>query len=334
MSQPLAPSVRPSLSNYPSAVSTTIPSKEGGTKVVGGCNRYQWYRRTGIPATDPGNVNWELSARIGDYYHELLSDLVDEYGFQLGLQRISKENSIYDSLINLSGRSDLLLWDHHLGEPIGVEIKSVGDWKSKKCLETPSVEHVMQSMLYLHYYKEHIPADQKAPDRWYIWYIARSENWELKGRKNVSPFTQIWDFYVTLDDGHAVVHTPTGIKHWKDITIQGIWKRYEDLDEKVKSGLVPDRDYQLKYSEERIAGMHKLGLLEFKKDQAVVEKWLKKGGKEGELQMDLGDFECRACSHKSLCWGLPQTYEAPNFSLPPKKEEKKGSKVSSISPIL
>jgi len=295
--------------------------------IIGACNRQGWYRRKGINPTEPGNVNWELAAVQGNYLHEMLSDLMEEHGFSMGLSRIGKEQGLYDPRVSLSGRTDYMAWDHNLGEPIGIEIKSVGDWKSKKCLEFPADEHIMQSMLYLDYYQTHIPKGQAQINRWYIWYMARGENWDLKGKKNSSPFVQLWDFYLTLNpDGSAVVHTPNGPRHMPHLTISGMHERYAELEKADKDNVIPDRDFEMEHTEEVIAGMYKSDMLELKGQKDTVSKWLNKGGKKGELDLTLGDFACRACGWKSLCWGIPTTFELTEFDLPAQevvKEDKK-----------
>ena len=185
---------RPSSSNYPSAASQFVKRRDGNQYLIGSCMREQWYRRMGVQPTEAGNSNWSLSAVQGDYLHEMLSDLIVQHGVSMGLQQLGKETSIYDPDTRMSGRCDYLAWDIHREEPIGIEFKSVGDWKSKKCLEEPAEEHILQSMLYLDYYQNAIPDDQAQVKKWYIWYVARGEGWHLKGAKQLSPFVQLWDF--------------------------------------------------------------------------------------------------------------------------------------------
>jgi hypothetical protein len=39
-----------------------------------------------------------------------------------------------------------------------------------------------------------------------------------------------------------------------------------------------------------------------KGQSAEVEKWLEKGAKQGDLELDIGDFQCRYCNWRSLCY--------------------------------
>lgn len=319
LTSPLTRSVSPSLSNYPSAASVKVTRDDGSVEVIGSCNREQWYRRKGIRQSEVAVANWRLAALHGNAIHNLMSDLLDQHGFQMGIYRIAKEHKIYDSTISLSGRSDYVAWDKNLEEPIGIEFKSVGDWKSKKALEMPIEEHVLQAMIYLDYYRTHIFRGETKINRWYIWYIARSEGWHLKGPKNMSPFTQIWDFYITLGENKSPkIYAPSKIEEWNYITIDGIRDRYTELEEADRKDEIPDRDFQLKYSEEKIAGLYKLDKLELKKHKTAVEKWLKKGGEKGALDLDIGDFQCKCCEWKSICWGIP--YSPPQEGVGPLKD--------------
>lgn len=331
MKSPTLRSVKPSLSNYPSSASIEIDDPMGGKQILGSCNREQWYRRKGIPRSEEDNINWRLSAIQGDHLHAMMSELLAVHGFQMGIYPIAREQPMYSPSISLSGRVDCIAWDAKLDEPIGIEFKSVGDWKSKKCLIKPAIEHVMQSMLYLDYYKTNIPLGQKRINRWYIWYVARSEGWHLKGKDNSSPFTQLWDFYITLDsNGSPSVYGPQGTEHLKHLTIDKIKDRYKILEAADKKDIIPDRDFELRFSEERIAGLYKQDRIELKTHKTLIQSWLKKGGDTGKLPLELGDFQCRACGWQSLCWNKPYSFATSDFDLPKEeiiktKKENKGS---------
>lgn len=282
--------------------------------------REQWYRRSGIEPTEKGNSNWSLAAVQGEYLHEMMSDLLVTHGVAMGLQQLGKETSMYDPDTKMSGRCDYLAWDVQKSEPIGIEFKSVGDWKSKKCLEEPSEEHILQSMLYLDHFKRNIPDDQAQVKKWYIWYIARGEGWHLKGAKQLSPFVQLWDFYIELDDeGTPTVFTPRGPIKYTNLNVNKIKIRFRQLNDHVETNSTPDRDCELKYSEETIVGMFKSGMIEFKGQKDTIDKWLNKGATPGGLGLEMGDGQCKFCGWKSLCWELPYTSSKPTFNLPKEK---------------
>ena len=313
---------RPSTSNYPSSASQFVIRPNGGKQLIGNCNREQWYRRTGIKPTEGGNSNWSLAAVQGEYLHEMMSDLIVTHGVAMGLQQLGKETSLYDEEIKLSGRCDYLAWDLKDDEPVGIEFKSVGDWKSKHCLEEPAEEHILQSMLYLDYYQRKIPENQTQINKWYIWYVARGEGWHLKGAKQLSPFVQLWDFYITLDnDGVPTVHTPRGPIKYNHLSISAIKERFVDLNKAIEENSIPERDCVKQYSEESIVGMYKADMIPLKGQKGTIEKWLGNGAEKGKLGLEMGDAQCRFCGWTSLCWDLPCKPSQPKFNLPAAKKE-------------
>lgn len=310
----------------PSAASVKI-SNNDETRVVGACQRQQFYRVKGFKEDHllEINVDWALAAMMGDQMHKLMSELIDNYGFAMGLQRIAAEHSIYNSMLNLRGRSDLILWDTKANEPVGVEIKSVGEYKSKEAMESPIEEHVLQSVVYLHHYNTHIPNDQKKITKWYIWYICRTENWTTKSKAHGSDITNMWDFCIELQDGIPVITTASGKQKWTDFSIIKINERYRELLDYLDKNLVPPRDYEIIYSEEKIAGLYKKDKLARKTDKDIVEKWLDKGAKPGALKLVMGDFECKVCDYKDRCWQGKDNKDIDMFSNLPKILQQKNT---------
>lgn len=319
ITEPAIPHYKRSTSINPSAASVRL--LDG--KVVGACNRQQYYRITQEePESGSPNPDWILSSIMGDNLHSFLCQIIDTYGFQMGLQKITAEHPIYDPRVGLSGRSDLIVWDHNTDEPVGIEIKSIGEYKCKKAVEEPIGEHVLQSVVYLDFYNKNIPEGQKKITKWYIWYLSRSENWTIKSKPHNSDLTILWDYRIELDNGVPIVKTSTFSQRWVEYSVEKIYERYQSLVDHVKTNTVPPRDYEIKYSEERIAGMHKLGELN-KTNSEVVEKWIKKGAPKGKLKLEMGDGECMFCDYKRLCWeGQRTTPRVDKFSnLPEVKKE-------------
>jgi len=317
--RPAIRSGRRSRSNHPSAASVEVPCPISGTKILGGCLRQEYYRLTGEQSATDINPNWSMAAILGNTYQDTVRNLMLNNGFRMELDLIAEEHPIYVEDIDLSGRIDLVFWDRKNKEIMGIEVKSVGDYKSKKTIVEPDIEHVMQSMIYLDYYRKSIPKGMAHINKWYILYVARSEGWHLKNQKvNSSPFTNIWDFYITLEpDGSPTVWGPKGSNHIKDVTLEKIYERYEQLSLAVKEGKIPDRDFDLQYPEDKLTGLYKLGKMEFKKDQAVMESWIKRGAQEGQLALQMGDSQCRFCAWQSKCWNLEDDSETSGlFDLP------------------
>jgi len=331
LAQPSFEGIRKSVFFHPSSASVEVSSPIG-RKVIGSCLREQYYRVTDEPTTSVGEVDYSISAMIGDKISELVVELIDTHGFKMGLQRLAVEHSFFDPRINVSGRCDIIAWDYNSNEPVGLEIKSVGEYKASKTIEEPAEEHVMQAVLYLDYYRTFMPKDNALPKKWYIWYVSRTENYQIKSKKHNSPLTMLWDYYVTLDDeGIPTVHTSTKNIKMAHLAVKNIHARYHQLSDFINNKLLPPRDFDIKYSEEKITTLHQLGLLTRKADVEAVDKWLAKGAQKDKLKVEMGDFECKLCPWKEECWGLPKvTATRSKFNLPTKQEAQKTARTINI----
>lgn len=295
---------RKTTSFYPSSVSVEVP-QPWGTQVIGACLRQQYYRMNEEPTSNPGNPDYMISALLGDKVSELLVYLLDTYGFQMGIQRAATEHSFQDPRLNLSGRSDIIVWDYVQKELAGIEVKSVGAYKAAKTIEAPAEEHIMQAVLYLDFYRTFIKEGDARPKKWYIWYFSRTENYSIKGKKHGSPLEMIWDFFITLDsDDNPVVHTPTSSRAYKHLNLKNIHERFNRLKVFIDTKTLPPRDYDIAYSEEKLTTLYKCGQFTRKADEEKIQKWLDKGAKEGKLKLEMGDFECQLCVWKDKCWNI------------------------------
>lgn len=321
----LSPSFRSqkkSIFFHPSSASVETES-ETGKEVIGSCHREQYYRLTEEPTTNVGEPDYAISAAIGDKVSELIVQLIDTHGFKMGLQRLAVEHSFYDPRINVSGRCDIIAWDFTTNEPVGIEVKSVGEYKASKTMDAPSDEHIMQAVIYLDYYRTFIPAGQIIPKKWYIWYCSRTENYSIKSKKHGSPFTMLWDYFITLEDnGTPVIHSHAKSVRMPHLGVTKIHERYKRLEGYVAAKALPPRDYDLSYSPEKITTLYKSDKLTRKADKEVIEKWLNKGAPAGKLKIEMGDFECKMCPWQDKCWNKETQIEIQNtLSNLPKIEE-------------
>lgn len=324
------PEQRRSSGINPSSASIQYEDQAGFTKTVGGCIRQSYYKMTGAAKDEGGEVvsDWVLAAIMGDKLHELLVGMIDRFGFAMGIQRVAEEHSIYDEITGLSGRTDLIAWDHNRSEPIGIEIKSISEYKCKKAVEQPIEDHVLQSIVYLDYYNKRIPDDQKKINKWYLWYLARSENWTIKSKPHLSEFTSLWDYCIELDQGVPVIRLPNGSsQRWSWLQVDKIYERYSQLLDYVDKKTVPPRDYELVYSDEKTLALHNAGQIERKTDRDAIDRWVKKGCPPGKLKVVLGDGACRFCEYSKLCWEGKQASSEAVFSNFPKSAPPKPKSV-------
>lgn len=287
---------KPGVTNWPSSLSVRTPDG-----ILGACARKVWYSRKGYPSSREVNPNYLFSAMMGDYIESLVVDLFQRTSAWTRLFPIAVQTPFYLEDMNLSGKIDIILENIDSGSLAGVDVKSVSAFKTSLCLPRPDISNALQCFAYLHHFSEknifggHL-------DRWYILYVSRSETWELKSKKNTSPLMQIWDFCIEKKDDHMVISTPSGVLEYPEVSVSALHERQAEIDKACQADDPPPREYKLKYSEEEILGKYKQDKLRFKKDKTAVEKWLKAGAKEGELDLELGDFECMVCPYKDLCW--------------------------------
>ena len=323
---------RRSNSLNPSAASIQFTDVSGNIKTIGGCHRQSFYKMTG-ERPDDGivvNVDWTFSALTGEKMHELLVNMISNFGFAMGIQLLAEEHTIYDEVSRLSGRTDMIAWDYNKDEPIGIEMKSIGEYKCKSAVEQPIEEHVLQSVVYLDFYNKNIPPGQKRITKWYLWYISRTENWTIKAKPHNSQFTMLWDYCIELDGDVPIVTLSNGTKQrWTQFSVSEIYKRYGKLKKEVDSKSLPARDYEQTYSEEKILALHKAGQISRKTDRDSIDRWVKKGAPPGKLKVTLGDGECMFCEYSKRCWEgtVPKNTKVfSNFPLeatPQKKEPAK-----------
>lgn len=317
---------------HPSSASIKLDSGQ----VIGTCLRQQYYRITESFITNKGQTDHKFSAMIGDQLHEFVVNLIKNNGYIMDLQFIAAEDSFYDPDNNIGGRIDIIAWDTKAKEVIGIDTKTVAEYKAGICISAPAPEHIMQCMIYLYVYNKQIPENMPKIKKWYIWYISRTENYAIKSKKHGSPLAMAWDCYITLDDidGSVFVHTNDGIYHYKEYTIDKVLKRYKDLSFYLESNIIPPRDYELTFSEEKILGMYKTGTLTRKADIEKVEKWVKKGAISGNLGIEMGDGECGFCPYKDLCWNNNPTPIISNkFNLVQKDIPKINSKIPPLTSL-
>jgi hypothetical protein len=283
---------------YPSEASIEVNGE-----IVGACHReayFDWFGYEEEGAVNPDSI---LAAEMGNWMHDGLVESYRARPIETGLTVLSAEQPFFNKDELISGRTDIFMMDNASGEIFGVDIKSVGEWAGKKCYLQPKLDHIIQCALYLWEYQNTARQGKREINKWIILYISRDENWDLKKNIHGSLFKYLWQFTVSFEDEHVVVQNQAGVvTKYKDITTEGIIKRYRIFLDHVKNKNLPERDFEAQYSEEKIVGMYELGTLPFKKDIAAVEKWMKKGAAEGQLNMSIGDDACFFCRHKGKCY--------------------------------
>jgi len=295
---PAVSTIRPNTGLYPASASIKINDTQHGA-----CHRqeyYRWYKYEPTSVSDPEGV---LTTTMGDAIHIMIATILKNHVQETDIVVLSEEQSFYDSVEFISGRTDLFLKDLKTGLLHGCDVKSVGEYKAGMVIDQPDITHILQCAVYLDQFNKSAKINNsKQVSDWIILYVARNESWKLKKYPHGSLFKYMWQFSINLDKGYITVVSQNGAtKEYPEITMEKVYEQYRILIKKIRAKELPDRDFQIQYSEDRITGMYKSDQLN-KTNGAIVEKWLEKGAKAGELKLDIGDYQCKFCQWAGLCY--------------------------------
>jgi len=281
--------------------------RPGNTIKKGACLRAQYYSWYGYPKSLQGNPRLSRIRDMGNY----ISDMFVKDFMVAGIY-VAHEVSFHIPEINVSGRFDVMIKDPYSSpklpmrpspkDLIGVELKSTGGYmnirgpviSTKDHPLAPKPEHVLQSMVYLNYYKKF------GVSKWLLIYVDRADlNWV--------PHT------LTLDvQGSVHISNEEQNLHWPEFTIGAIYSRYKELWTCIENKNLPDRDYSIQYSNTKIAQLYTDGLLN-KTETGQVERIIRKKGKTTDNDdpiIQKGDFQCAYCDYKDKCWSnLPESVD-------------------------
>lgn len=260
---------------YPSQASCTYKNEYGEDAIAGKCMRAVYWETKGVKQTNPVTARGE---RIFGYGKMVESFEVEQYK-RMGIWR-GNNVKFFNQTHNLSGEADCIVYDDSRKAFRGVEIKSGYDYKFRsEVLGTatkpgkPKLDHLMQTMIYVDYFK--FPFN--------IVYVDRGN-------------AQRGEYEITLnDDGTPNID---GKRLNIGISFPKIVARFKELGKCLDDNVVPKRDYQLRYSKERLEVLSQTKRLR-KKQAEEYDK---------SKDLDIGDFQCGYCIYRDYCW---------------KKEEKK-----------
>lgn len=116
------------------------------------------------------------------------------------------------------------------------------------------------------------------------------------------------EYLIDVDSDNSIVYrqvAPYVAKEVKTkISIESILDQYAYIQKRLDSGVVPERDFELSYSQERIALMYERGELG-KVDSERFEKhqdFLNGRRKRSIKPVEKGDWQCRLCQWKNVCY--------------------------------
>ena len=258
-------------SNYPSSLSIRHVNSYGESEVIGGCNRFNFYRRRGDTKTDKGGLSNMLTMKAGKAVEEIIVGYLKCMGIWRG-----NNVRFYNRVYNISGEVDVFV---ELDDLDLVEIKTgygmyfdknvLGvEWKKKVKEGYPKIEHLIQTATYLEKFKE-------ITNKLRLLYFNRGS------------FLFSEEFIITLDKkGIISVDGKPSI-----VTLRGIRERILELEDYIEQGKLPPRDYALKYSEEKAKALIESG----RKKKYWLGNWKRNKG-------IVGDWQCTYCDFKSKCF--------------------------------
>ena len=255
--------------NHPSQASCVIKNEYGEDGIAGSCLREVFWQHKGVKETNPMTARGARICAVGKMVERFE---VEQYK-QMGIWRGNNVKFV-DPKTNISGEADCIVWDKEKSSNLGVEIKSGYDYKFRvEVIGTPTrpgkpkLDHLLQTMLYIDYFK--FP--------FHLVYLDRGN----AARK---------EYEITLNgDGTPNID---GKKVINGISVPRCLSRFKELEEMVKDNTLPRRDFQLKYSRDRVEFLNNSKRL----NKGQTEEF------EKSKDVDMGDWQCGYCGYKDYCW--------------------------------
>ena len=242
----------------------------------------------------------------GQLYEDYCVDLAKESGVF-----IAGQTSVYIPPFNVSGKIDLVVINPETSKYHIVEVKSVYGFNANSVLGTdaqhkkgfmgePRESHLMQLGIY----------------QW--WYGNASDDFDyallVYGSRDTGRYGEYKLTVEEAEDGLEYIFYQgcapiTTSKVNSGISIKSIMENYKRILNALENRVIPPRDYDLLYSQDKIKHMYESGQLG-KVDTAQYEK-RKKQIEEGKSRVvkpvEKGDWQCRLCEYKNICYNSDST---------------------------
>lgn len=255
--------------HHPSSASCIIKNEYGEDEVVGKCLRHVFWSHKSVKPTNPMTARGARICSVGKMVERFENEKYKELGIWRG-NSVKFINYNY----NVSGEADCIVWDEEKKSLRGVELKTGYDYKFRSEVigsptrpGKPKYEHLIQTMFYVDYFK--FPFN--------IVYIDRGNAARAEYEITMNP------------DGTPNID---GKKLGVGISIPKCVARFKELEAHLKDNTLPKRDFQIKYSKDRIDVLSKTRRL----GKGQAEEFAK------NKDLDIGDWECSYCDYKDYCW--------------------------------
>lgn len=304
---------------WPSSATAIVDNK-----VMGKCRRQAYYRyatdlynfspkyshleeliSTIKEAKLPPSLYTQWIWKQGELYEQHCIDLARDSGIYVGTQV-----SVYIPAFNVSGKIDLIVLNPETSTYHIVEVKSVYGFNANSVIGTdashrmgklgePRDAHLMQLGIYQWWYGN--------PKSWGPGILLYGSRDTGRAAEYLVTVEEVDSLDYIFYQGQYPVKTD---KVNSGITIQSIMNNYKMIMDAADSNELPPKDFELIYSQEKIEAMYEAGQLN-KTDTAQYErrkKQLEEGKSKLTKEVIKGDWQCRLCDYKKVCYpDAPET---------------------------
>lgn len=264
---------------YPSEASVKVTDEFDDIITYGGCLRAAYFRLNDEFTGAPYEARTEYIFAQGKLIEEYLVNIWKEMGVW-----VANNIKFMDEENNISGELDVILSEPPNGQLYIGEVKTFYGYHAKKELfgnfktkGFPKMSQLLQLLIYLNFFK-----DKGLPYGRLIYFARDSVD-----RKT---------FKVELQENGDKTYPKVDGEIVTSFTIQDVIGRYKELQEYLLHNTIPPNDFELQYSDEKIEDFYKKG----KVGKTKYTDWKNKKLKKYEY---IGDWNCRYCKFKEICWG-------------------------------
>lgn len=314
---------------WPSEASAIV-TIDGKEKVVGKCRRatffrylldnftfYEKYRTLWKPLVEDIKCNALPTDRYllwiwrhGELYEEFLVEQAKISGVY-----IDGQVQVFIPQLNVSGKKDIEIINPNTHKRSIVEAKSVYGFGANTVLGTPGERkkgnlgeprdsNLMQIAMY----------------HW--WSASEDDAYEdsrlVYGSRDTGRYGEYLVKTETREDGTIEIYWKANAPNqgpWtlSPITINAILKEYQNQQLWLDAGIIPERDFDISFSEEQLAELYAADELT-KTDREQYEKVIARRAENAERvanglepkkelkQIEKGDWHCNLCQYKTICY--------------------------------
>lgn len=263
---------------WPSQASISYTNEKGEKQIVGKCARAVYYQIMGERESNPMDARSRRIVTMG----KMVEQQEIEWSKKAGIydsSNVKFEHSIPGG-ITVAGEVDAFYRSPKTDKVVGIEYKTGYGYQfhaevfgNTRHTGVPKKEHLLQVMLYLEHFSD-IPY-------FLIVYIDRGDMTHVSHKVALCRSSDPTKCIALVND-----------KAFELFSISRIHKRFQELDVCITQKTIPNREFELFYSDEKVEKLWKSGDLSEKK-----YKDHKKGKRAGH-------WACRYCQFMKTCYRL------------------------------